>query len=72
LIEYVNSSDVIKMHIGVHGVRKILSKNEPPIQTVIDNDLVSPLINYMKKQEYPRLQVEAAWALTNIASGSRM
>lgn len=72
LIEYINSQDVINMHIGVYGVRKILSVNTPPIQVIIDHDLVSPLIKFMKDQEYPRLQVESAWALTNVASGNRM
>lgn len=53
------------------GVRKILSIAEaPPIQAVIDAGLVPKMIEYVKQQEYPQLQLEATWALTNVASGT--
>lgn len=53
------------------GVRKILSIAEnPPIQAVIDAGLVPRMIEYVKQSEYPQLQLEATWALTNVASGT--
>lgn len=53
------------------GVRKILSiADSPPIQAVIDAGLVPRMIEYVKQQEYPQLQLEATWALTNVASGT--
>lgn len=53
------------------GVRKILSiAQNPPIQAVIDAGLVPRMIEYVKQAEYPQLQLEATWALTNVASGT--
>lgn len=53
------------------GIRKLLSKDDnPPIQQVIDLNLVPRLIDLVKQQQYPYLQMEATWALTNIASGT--
>lgn len=53
------------------GVRKILSiADSPPIQAIIDAGLVPRMIEYVKQSEYPQLQLEATWALTNVASGT--
>lgn len=51
-------------------VRQMLSvlKN-PPIQEIIDVGIVPKLIWFLASNEHPKLQLEAAWALTNIASG---
>jgi len=71
LIECVFSNDVLKQHYGVIGIRKILSIEEgPPIQMVIDANLIPKLIEYIQSETFPHLQLEAAWAITNIASGS--
>ena len=61
---------MVGVHVGVFGIRKILSVNVPPIQLIIDSNLINPLIEFMQNNKYPRLQVEAAWALTNVASGT--
>ncbi len=42
----------------------------PPIQPIIDANLVPKLIQFMQNDDEPHLQLEAAWALTNIASGT--
>ncbi len=71
LIAAINENDIIKQHQGMIGIRKILSIAEsPPIQAVIDAGLVPRMIEYVKQQEYPQLQLEATWALTNVASGT--
>ena len=51
--------------------RKLLSlEKNPPIQRVIDAGVVPQLVHLCKAEPHPKLQYEAAWALTNIASGS--
>ena len=52
-------------------VRRFLSiERNPPIQAVVDAGCVPTLINFLALDEDPHLQLEAGWALTNIASGT--
>lgn len=67
----MQSGDIEKSHYGIIGVRKILSADkEPPIQIVIDANLVPQIIAFARQDQYPILRAEATWALTNIASGT--
>lgn len=71
LISAINEGDILNQHYGMIGIRKILSIAEnPPIQAVIDAGLIPKMIGYVKQLEYPQLQLEATWALTNVASGT--
>lgn len=71
LISAINEGDILNQHYGMIGIRKILSIAEnPPIQAVIDAGLIPKMIGYVKQMEYPQLQLEATWALTNVASGT--
>jgi hypothetical protein len=71
LVAAVNGTDVQKQLEAVTHFRKLLSiERLPPIEEVIATGVVPTLIRFLKNHQYPNLQFEAAWAVTNIASGT--
>jgi importin subunit alpha-1 len=57
---------------AVKDLRRLLSvERNPPVDLVIDAGALPYLVAFLTNDDYPRLQFEAAWALTNIASTSR-
>jgi len=71
IVAGVGSNDRDLQFAAVQSTRKMLSRErKPPIDDVINAGLLPRLIEFLACVDRPDLQFEAAWALTNIASGS--
>merc|ERR1719510_2692467 len=67
----INSQNTQLQYDKVMQIRKMLSiEMNPPIQPIIDANIVPKLMKFLQCDESPGLQFEASWALTNIASGT--
>jgi hypothetical protein len=65
------NSDLTICFEGIRSARKLLSiDRNPPIDDLIKLNFLPILVQCLTYDQYPELQFEAAWALTNIASGN--
>lgn len=70
LCQYIYSEDVNIKLFALVGMRKLLSiEDNPPIQAIIDANLL-PVFIQLLHHNIPKFQFEAAWCLTNVASGT--
>ncbi|XP_011309291.1 importin subunit alpha-3-like [Fopius arisanus] len=71
LVQKAASHDPAEQLQAVQSARKLLSSDKnPPINPLIDSGILPILVRCLEQHDNPSLQFEAAWALTNIASGT--
>ncbi|KPI96299.1 Importin subunit alpha-2 [Papilio xuthus] len=71
IVQGLKSSNVAVRVTSARAARRILSKEKnPPITTMVNAGVIKPLVEALDRDDCQDLQFEAAWALTNIASGT--
>lgn len=71
MMEMIQSPDFDNQLAATIKFRQVLSREQnPPIDLVIQLGVIPTLVEFMKEGHPDMLQLEAAWALTNIASGT--
>ena len=70
LVENLSDANPQVLHESLVNIRKTLSGQNPPIDHVLALNVLPRLVQFLTRHDTPTIQFEAAWALTNIASGT--
>lgn len=71
IVAAMRSDNADRQFLGMQLARKMLSRDEhPPIDMLIGQGIVPLCVQFLQDTRNEMLQFEAAWALTNIASGN--
>lgn len=71
LFQNIQTHDPNVVLEATRGFRRLLSlQKDPPITEVVETGVVPLFVRFLEHDRMPDLQFEAAWALTNVASGT--
>ncbi|XP_047542594.1 importin subunit alpha-1-like [Vanessa atalanta] len=71
IVQGLKSADLAVKTAAARAGRRMLSREQnPPISIMVNAGVIKPLVDALDRDECQDLQFEAAWALTNIASGT--
>nr|PVC52016.1 importin alpha [Theileria orientalis] len=71
-VNKIKSSDYQTQLEATKYFRRLLSiELDPPIEHIVKTGIVPIFIDFLSRYDAPELQFEAAWAITNIASGNQ-